>query len=121
RLRVEHYDNAQNQGVAAAKAMLDRPVAYAPIPFFWSDQYDLNLQYVGHAGPQDTVVARGDLDRPPWSAWYLRDGVVRAAIAVNRFRDIAAARQLIAKGVVVDPAKLADESVDLRALARSGG
>ncbi|HEX2171416.1 MAG TPA: FAD-dependent oxidoreductase [Dehalococcoidia bacterium] len=121
RLRVEHYDNAQNQGVAAAKSMLGQGEPYAPVPFFWSDQYDLNLQYVGHARGDDEVVLRGDPSGESWSAFYLREGRVQAALAVNRFRDVSAARQLIAKRVPITPAQIADEGTDLRALARQAG
>ena len=119
RLRVEHYDNAQNQGVAAAQSLLGRAEPYAPVPFFWSDQYDLNLQYVGHASGRDRVVMRGAVTSPSWSAFYLRDGQLRAALGVNRYRDISAARQLIARRVPVTEQQLADEQVDLRALAKA--
>ena len=64
------------------------------------------------------MVLRGDAGSTSWSAFYLRDGLVRAALAVNRFKDIAPARQLIGRQVRVTPQQLADEQVDLRALAR---
>lgn len=121
RLRVEHYDNAMNQGIAAAKSMLGQGESYAPVPYFWSDQYDLRMQYVGHASGQDEVVLRGSPEDPAWSAWYLRDGRLRAALAVNRFKDISAARQLLARDIPVTRDQLADEGVDLRALARKAG
>jgi 3-phenylpropionate/trans-cinnamate dioxygenase ferredoxin reductase subunit len=120
-LRVEHFDNAQNQGVAAARSMLGQGQSYAPVNYFWSDQYDLSLQYVGHATGEDMVVLRGRVDSGSWSAFYLRDGVqLKAALAVNRFRDVSAARQLIARDVAVSPDQLRDESVDLKSLARAG-
>src|SRR5207237_7999613 len=59
RLRVEHFDNAQNQAIAAARSILGQGAPYAPVNYFWSDQYDLSLQYVGHASGQDEVVLRG--------------------------------------------------------------
>ncbi len=117
RLRVEHYENAQNQGVAAAKAMLGQAEPYAPVPYFWSDQYDLTLQYVGHASGQDEVVFRGDVASRRFLAFYLRDGRLRAALGINRFRDVTAARRLIRDNVPVTVAELADEQVDLRRLA----
>jgi 3-phenylpropionate/trans-cinnamate dioxygenase ferredoxin reductase subunit len=117
RLRVEHFDNAQNQGVAAARNMLGQREPYAPVPYFWSDQYGLSLQYVGHASGQDQVVLRGRVDDSSWSAFFLRDGRLRAALAVNRFKDLSAARQLIARQTAVEPGQLADEGVDLRILA----
>jgi 3-phenylpropionate/trans-cinnamate dioxygenase ferredoxin reductase subunit len=117
-LRVEHFDNAQNQGVAAARAMLGAGQPYAPVNYFWSDQYELSLQYVGHASGQDEVVLRGDVDSGSWSAFYLGDGRLKAALGINRFRDVSAARQLIANGVPVTPEQLRDESLDLKSLAR---
>jgi 3-phenylpropionate/trans-cinnamate dioxygenase ferredoxin reductase subunit len=117
RLRVEHYENAQNQGVAAARAMLGKGEPYAPVPFFWSDQYDLTLQYVGHAAGHDEVVFRGDVASRKFLAFYLRDGRLRAALGINRFRDVSAARRLIRDRVDVTPEQLADEQIDLRKLA----
>jgi len=117
RLRVEHYENAQNQGVAAAKTMLGKGDAYAPVLYFWSDQYDLTLQYVGHASGQDDVVFRGDVASRRFLAFYLRDGRLRAALGVNRPKDISAARRLLRNPVSVSPTDLADEQVDLRKLA----
>jgi len=119
RLRVEHFDNAQNQGVAAAKSMLGVGQPYAPVAFFWSDQYDLKLQYVGHTSGQDDVVLRGSIEAASWSAFYVRDGCLVAALAANRFKDVAAARQLIARRTPVEPRRLADERTDLRALAKA--
>jgi 3-phenylpropionate/trans-cinnamate dioxygenase ferredoxin reductase subunit len=118
RLRVEHYENAQNQGVAAAKAILGHPEPYAPVPFFWSDQYDLTLQYVGHATGRDEVIFRGDVATRKFLAFYRRDGRIVAALGINRFRDVSAARRLIRDRVVVSPEQLADERVDLRRLGR---
>jgi 3-phenylpropionate/trans-cinnamate dioxygenase ferredoxin reductase subunit len=119
RLRVEHYENAQNQGVAAAKAMIGKAEPYAPVPFFWSDQYDLTMQYVGHATGRDEVVFRGDVASRRFLAFYVRDGRLRAALGINRFRDVSAARRIIRDGIAVTPEKLADEQVDLRKLADS--
>jgi 3-phenylpropionate/trans-cinnamate dioxygenase ferredoxin reductase subunit len=118
RLRVEHFDNAQNQGVAAARQILGQGEPYAPVPYFWSDQYDLHLEYVGHASGTDEVVLRGQLGSGSWSAFYLRDGRLHAALAVNRHRELTAARQLIARRAAVSAQELADEGTDLRALAR---
>jgi 3-phenylpropionate/trans-cinnamate dioxygenase ferredoxin reductase subunit len=117
RLRVEHYENAQNQGVAAAKSMLGQSEPYAPVPFFWSDQYDLTLQYVGHAHGRDDVVFRGDIGSRKFLAYYLREGRLRAAIGINRFRYVNAARRLIRDQTPVTAAQLADEQFDLRTLA----
>ena len=99
-----------------ARSMLGRGTPYAPIPYFWSDQYAFNLQYVGHASGQDEVVFRGSVAGEAWSAFYLRDGHLRGALAVNRPRERAAARQLIARQTPVTARQLADEGLDLRAL-----
>jgi 3-phenylpropionate/trans-cinnamate dioxygenase ferredoxin reductase subunit len=119
RLRVEHYENAQQQGVTAAQSMLGKGTPYAPVLFFWSDQYDRNLQMVGHPEPNDRLVWRGQPPYEPWAAFFLHDGKISAALTVNMVREHVAARQLIRKGATVDPAALADPDVDLRALARA--
>lgn len=118
RLRVEHYDNAQNQGIAAAQSMLGARDPYAPVPYFWSDQYELTMQYVGHARVDDRIVIRGDVAARSFTAFYLREQCVRAAFAIGRPRDIMAARRLISGRQVVDPAALADEQVNLRSLGQ---
>ncbi|MFN2432388.1 MAG: oxidoreductase C-terminal domain-containing protein [Gemmatimonadota bacterium] len=98
--------------------MLDRGAPYAPVPSFWSDQYGLRMQHVGLCAPEDEVVLRGRLDEDSWTAFYVREGVLRAAFGVNRFRDVNAARRLIEREARVDSAALADDSTDLRDLAR---
>ncbi len=118
RLRVEHWENAQNQGIAAAKSMLGKSEAYAPVPYFWSDQYDLTLQYVGHASGQDEVIFRGNPDPRQLLAFYLRDGQLRAAIGVNRLKDINAVRRLMRNRTPVTREQLADEQIDLRKLGQ---
>ena len=116
RLRVEHFDNAQFQGVAAARSMLGLGEPYAPVPYFWSDQYELNLQYVGHASGSDDVVLRGSVQSGAWTAFYCRDGTLRAALTVNRRRDLTPARKLIAAQARVSARQLADEDCDLKTL-----
>jgi 3-phenylpropionate/trans-cinnamate dioxygenase ferredoxin reductase subunit len=118
RLRVEHYDNAQNQGIAAGRAMAGVREPYAPVLFFWSDQYEHTLQYVGHGGGEDEVVLRGDPSTRSFTAFYLRQGRLRAAFAIGRPKEIMAARRLIQSGRQVDPGVLADRQADLRALSR---
>jgi 3-phenylpropionate/trans-cinnamate dioxygenase ferredoxin reductase subunit len=113
RLRLEHYDNALNQGAAVAVSMLDKGEAYAPIPYFWSDQYELSLQYIGFASRWDEVVMRGDPAGRSFSAFYVFEGRLRAALSVNRLEDQAPAERLIRAAVPVDPRKLSDEAVEL--------
>jgi 3-phenylpropionate/trans-cinnamate dioxygenase ferredoxin reductase subunit len=116
RLRLEHWANAQNQGVAAAKAMLGSEEPYADVPWFWSDQYDLNLQYVGYASSWDRIVIRGSVPERRFTAFYVKDGCLRAAMTLNRARDIRPSRELIRARVRVDAEKLQDEDVELRSL-----
>lgn len=117
-LRVEHYDNAQNQGIAAALTMLGKGEPYDPVLSFWSDQYDLKIQHAGHIHGHKHIVYRGDLESPAWSAFYLRDRRVAAVLAVNRPRDIVAGRQLIRRQIEVTNDVLQDEDLDLRKWAR---
>jgi 3-phenylpropionate/trans-cinnamate dioxygenase ferredoxin reductase subunit len=121
RLRVEHWANAQNQGVLAAKNMLGAREPYTELPWFWSDQYELNLQYVGHATSWDEVVTRGDVAGRSFSAFYLKDGRLRATLTVNKFKDIRPSRELIKARAPLDPARLRDEAVDLRSLVPQSG
>ena len=116
RLRLEHWANAQNQGVAAAKAMLGSEEPYADVPWFWSDQYDLNLQYVGYASSWDRIVIRGSVPERRFTTFYVKDGRLRAAMTLNRTRDIRPSRELIRARVQVDAEKLQDEDVELRSL-----
>lgn len=116
RIRVEHDDNAIRQGAAAARNMLGEQVPYDDPHWFWSDQYDMNLQYVGHCPRWDRLVVRGSPGDGQFTAFYLTGGSVRAALAVNRPRDIIRARKMIRAGRQVDAELLADESVDLRTL-----
>lgn len=116
RLRVEHWANAQNQAVAAARNMLGRHEPYAEVPWFWSDQYELNMQYVGHASGWDEVVLRGDVQGRRFTAFYVKDGLLRAAMAVNRHRDVPPSRELIRRRIPVLAARLRDPDFELRSL-----
>lgn len=116
--RVEHWQNAQNQGVAAAGSMLGDRTEFAEVPWFWSDLYDLNLQVAGVPGRADRMVLRGDPDDERFCAFYLRDGALVGALAVNRPRDLRAAMSLIRSGAAVDPQQLGDDDIDLRGLTR---
>ena len=102
RLRVEHWDNSLNQGAAAARNMLGRREPYSPVLYFWSDQYDLNLQYVGHATQWDDIVYRGDPKEQRFTAFFMQDNMVLAALAVNRFKDVNPARNIIKQRLKVD-------------------
>lgn len=118
RLRLEHYQNAQNQAVAAARSMVGQRTPFAEVPWFWSDQYDVNLQVAGHPKVTDEVVIRGDVDALSCCAFYLRGGALKGAIALNAGKDVRAAMKLIEHRTPVDAASLRDPSTDLRKLRR---
>jgi 3-phenylpropionate/trans-cinnamate dioxygenase ferredoxin reductase subunit len=113
RLRVEHFDNASKQAAVAANHMMGRESRSADPHWFWSDQFDVNLQCVGHPSVEDDMVVRGDVEARDFTAFFLQDGKVRAAFAVNRGEDVTIARELITHGASVPPAVLADTESDL--------
>jgi 3-phenylpropionate/trans-cinnamate dioxygenase ferredoxin reductase subunit len=114
-MRIEHWDVAFNQGRTAALNMLGRGVEHDAIPYFFSDLADwASMEYVG-PGSGDTVV-RGSLDAGEFSAFYLDDGRVVAALSVGRSDDLGHARRFISEGARPEPGALADESTDLGSL-----
>ncbi|MCL4421728.1 MAG: FAD-dependent oxidoreductase [Actinobacteria bacterium] len=115
-MRPEHHDNALRQGIAAARNMLGHSVAYADCPWFWSDQYDHTLQYTGWCPKWDQLIVRGSLEELHFSAFYMSGGIVRAAVALNRPKDIIRIKKAIMAQTPIDAALLSDESVDLRKL-----
>ncbi|WP_344025722.1 NAD(P)/FAD-dependent oxidoreductase [Pseudonocardia kongjuensis] len=112
-VRVEHVDNATTGGTAVARELLGLPAQDPGEPWFWSDQFELNLQVVGHPPAAADVVVRGSVADGDFTAFYLTDGRVRAAFAVERGGDVPAVRQLIALGEPVPAAALADDDTDL--------
>jgi 3-phenylpropionate/trans-cinnamate dioxygenase ferredoxin reductase subunit len=117
RLRVEHWANALHQGSTAGANAAGGSEAYTRLPYFFSDQYDLGMEYVGHASPGDAVVIRGDRTARELVALWQRDGVVSAAMHVNVWGVVEDLKAIVAAGRAVDPARLADPSVDLAELA----
>jgi NADPH-dependent 2,4-dienoyl-CoA reductase/sulfur reductase-like enzyme len=101
-MRVEHWTNAAEQGAAAAKNLLatargEAPEPYAPVPFFWSDQADLRIQFVGRAAPDDeVVVAAGSIDDGKFLALYRRGDRLHGALGVNAPRWVMPMRQTLA-------------------------
>lgn len=116
-LRVEHWQVARKQGQAIGEAIAGGPRPHDELPWFWSDQYDVNLQYVGHAATFDQVVWRGDRNGRRFSVFYLKNSLVEAVLAVNEGRTIRFSRELIRRRTPIAPDILASESTDLRALA----
>ena len=100
RVRVEHWDNAIKQGKAAGLSMLGEDVAYDRLPYFFTDQYDLGMEYVGHADPADVdeVVVRGDTggDRV-FTAYWVKDGTVVAGMHANDWDAIDGIREQVGK------------------------
>ena len=121
KIRVEHWQNALKQGPAAARNMLNKDEPYDEIPWFWSDQYEHNLQYAGFHTEWDELVVRGSMEERNFVAFYRKDKRVLAAVAVNRGKDLRRSMPLIKAQEPVDAAKLCDLEVDLRSLASVAG
>lgn len=125
RIRVEHYNNAEKQGAAAARSMLGSTAPYDYVHSFWSDQYDHKLEYVGHVEKWDQFVVRGSVRDGKLIGIYLVDGIVRAAVGLDRGGDpeldtdgeMAACDRLVAMQARPAPAVLSDEKTDLWSLA----
>jgi NADPH-dependent 2,4-dienoyl-CoA reductase/sulfur reductase-like enzyme len=97
RLRIEHWDNAKRQGAAAARNMLDAGEDYARVPYFYSDQYDLGMEYRGYAPEWDEVVLRGQPDERKFVAFWVRDGRVVAGMNANDWDAAKAVSALVAE------------------------
>lgn len=122
RLRVEHWNNASNQGRSAALSMLEKGAPYDYVHSFWSDQYDQSLEYLGFARSWDRVVLRGSLESRRFLAFYLNENVLQAVFGLNRGGDpedpeqdgeLKACLPLIRNRTPLDPSLLADEAHDL--------
>ncbi|SEQ83073.1 3-phenylpropionate/trans-cinnamate dioxygenase ferredoxin reductase subunit [Solimonas aquatica] len=118
RVRLESVQNAMEQGRIAARSMLGKKEPYRTVPWFWSDQYDLKLQMVGVSTGFDRVIIRGDLAQGrAFVAFYLKDGKLIAVDTVNRPQEFMLAKKLVAAHAVLDPDKLADDSIPLKEIA----
>jgi 3-phenylpropionate/trans-cinnamate dioxygenase ferredoxin reductase component len=124
RVRVEHYNNAEKMGRAAARSMLGSTDPYGYIHSFWSDQYEHNLEYVGHATHWDQFVIRGSVEQRRLVGFYLLDGQVLAAVGLDRGGDpeaesdseMAACARLVGARARPAPEELADDTADLWSL-----
>jgi 3-phenylpropionate/trans-cinnamate dioxygenase ferredoxin reductase component len=118
RVRVEHWANALNGGPAAAKAMLGQDVTYDRVPYFFSDQYDLGMEYSGWAPPgsYDRVVIRGDQEGREFIAFWLSGGRVLAGMNVNVWDVTDPIQDLVRRQTPVDLDRLADPAVPLSEL-----
>jgi 3-phenylpropionate/trans-cinnamate dioxygenase ferredoxin reductase component len=118
RIRVEHWQNAVDGGPAAARSMLGQEVGYDRVPYFFTDQYDLGMEYTGYAEPgsYDQVVFRGDVPGREFIAFWLADGRVLAGMNVNVWDVADDIERLVRSGERIDPARLADPAVPLAEL-----
>ncbi len=119
RMRVEHWQNAMQQGAAAARSMLGNGKPYDAVHWFWSDQYDVNLQYAGFHREFDEIVVRGNLHAREFVAFYLNQGRIDAVVALNRGKDVRRVMPLIKARRTVDARQLRDEDVDLRSVGQA--
>jgi 3-phenylpropionate/trans-cinnamate dioxygenase ferredoxin reductase component len=108
RIRIEHWAEALNQGLLAGRNLAGAGNRYDRVPYFFSDQFDLSLSYLGHVREWDELVVRGsrEVDDPRFVAWYLRDGTPRAALIVNDWDAEDPVREVIRQGSPVEPGEL---------------
>ena len=124
RVRVEHYNNAEKMGAAAARSALGSEEPYAYLHSFWSDQYEHTIEYVGHAEDWDRFVVRGDLHARRFIGFYMRDGVIRAAVGLGRGGDpeldagseMQISARLVQRRASINAELLADDDVPLAGL-----
>jgi len=114
RVRLETYQNAADQGMAAAQAMIGREVDYLKPCWFWSDQYDINIQVSGRIDDSLPVVMRGELDSSQFTAFFLDGNIVAGVLTANRAVDMGVGKRMVERRLEVDPAQLGDASIPLR-------
>ena len=119
-IRVEHWEVAKNHGRAIGAAIAGGDAPYTRLPYFWSDQYDVTLEYRGHASGDDQAVWRGDREARRFTVFYLRDGRVEGVLSMNDSKTNEIGGKLIEARRPVDQAALKDEGTDLAALASAG-
>jgi 3-phenylpropionate/trans-cinnamate dioxygenase ferredoxin reductase subunit len=117
-IRIEHWAEALNQGLMVGRNMAGASQRYERIPYFYSDQFDLSLSYLGHASGSYELVVRGEQEvkQPNFVAWYLEAGVPRAALIVNDWDAEDPVREVIRRGRRVEAGRLADDNVPLAEL-----
>lgn len=111
--RVEHWANALNHPASVAASMLGKDAAYDELPYFFTDQYDLGMEFIGHAAPEDDVVVRGDETGRELIAFWVRDGRVRAGMNVNVWEVVDDIKALVRSKQQIDLTRLADPDVPL--------
>jgi 3-phenylpropionate/trans-cinnamate dioxygenase ferredoxin reductase component len=118
-IRLEHWSAALNQGPVAAKNMVGQKVPYEKVPYFFSDQYDLGMEYSGFAPTWDQVVYRGDRDKREVIVFWMNEGRVVAGMNVNVWDVNDQIASLVRSKQTVDPKELADPSVELSSLVQA--
>jgi 3-phenylpropionate/trans-cinnamate dioxygenase ferredoxin reductase subunit len=118
-IRVEHWEVAKNQGRGIAANITGGDKPYMKLPYFWSDQYDVNMEYRGNASGDDRAVWRGDRDALKFSVFYLRNGLIEGVVSMNDSKTNEVGGKLIESRRPVDESALADMSVDLAELVPS--
>jgi 3-phenylpropionate/trans-cinnamate dioxygenase ferredoxin reductase subunit len=119
-VRVEHWANALEQGPAAARSMLGRDVSYDKVPYFFSDQYDVGMEYAGLHDPNtDDLVVRGDTGSREFIAFWVRGDRLMAGMNVNVWDVSDPIQELVRSGASVDRARLADTDVPVEEVSSS--
>ena len=108
--RIEHWRTALQLGRTAAHNMAGKPTPFAAVPFFWTTQFDVTLNYVGHVREWDSVVFQGDPESREFLAFYIKDHRILAVAGMNRDRDIAIWEELIRQNQVPSPSELDSEA-----------
>ena len=119
RLRLESWENAMNQGIAAGKSMLGKGTAYNEIPWFWSDQFDANIQMIGLPEEWDETATRGDKGKNEFVEFYLKNKLIVGAISVNSTRDLRMAKRLMQARKEVAKHDLENPEIKIQALLKS--
>jgi 3-phenylpropionate/trans-cinnamate dioxygenase ferredoxin reductase subunit len=119
-MRLESWSNAQDGGIAVAHAIMGDGSKYDPVPWFWSDQYDVNLQVLGMPEPHHDVIERGDVSSDAYSLIYMSDGAIAAAVSINQPRDNRIISKMMEHGRWLDRRDLGDIKVNLQQALRAG-
>ncbi|MGA7911909.1 MAG: FAD-dependent oxidoreductase [Candidatus Dormiibacterota bacterium] len=118
-IRVEHWEVAKGHGRGIGASVAGNPAPYTKLPYFWSDQYDVNLEYRGQASGDDRAVWRGDREARSFSVFYLRNGLVEGVLSMNDSTTNEAGGKLIESRRPIDESRLADPAVELAAMIPS--
>jgi 3-phenylpropionate/trans-cinnamate dioxygenase ferredoxin reductase subunit len=118
-VRLESWRNAQDSGIAVARTIMGEGDVYDPIPWFWSDQYDTNLQILGAPALHHDVIERGDMTSDAYSLIYMNGDAIAAAVSINQPRDNRVIRRIMERGKMPDRSDLANVKLNLQQLLRA--